>query len=71
MKCTGGAGCLDCVTPFSSKMSFDIFIYLLLWGFFCFFFPADGPLSNHTATKLQAGLFWSEDCVIALNAVSF
>lgn len=47
MRCSGGAGCLDCVTPFSSKMSFDIFIYLLLF----FFFYADGPFSNHIATK--------------------
>lgn len=30
MRCSGGAGCLDCVTPFSSKMSFYLFI--------CFFF---------------------------------
>lgn len=77
MRCTGGAGCLDCVTPFSSKMSFDIFIYLLLCFFvFLFFFHADGPLSNHTATKaaggtvLERGLRNRSECGLLLTAES-
>lgn len=26
MSCSGGTGCLDCVKPFSYKMSFDFFL---------------------------------------------
>lgn len=37
MRCSGGTGCLDCVTPFSSKMRFDLFIYFLFLFYFIFF----------------------------------
>lgn len=74
MRCTGGAGCLDCVTPFSSKMSFDIFIYLLLW--FLFFFSCRWaiikPHCYKTAggTVLEWGLRNRSECGFLLTAES-
>lgn len=52
MRCSGGAGCLDCVTPFSSKMSFDLFIYL--------FFVCVCVWMGHFKTALLQNCRW--DC---------